>query len=365
MKLVYFSPVPWESFAQRPHKFVDWFQKKFDATVLWVDPYPTRLPILSDYRRLRLSKPAYSKQEGRSWLTVLRPRALPIEPLPYSAAINRLFWRRALGEICAFSDDATYLAVGKPSKMAIMTTKMLPGKLSLYDGMDDFPAFYSGWSRRAMLKRETWLIKEAKHVITSSTLLQQRWSQIRPDVQLIANGLDFGAMPNHSLTRRRDGEKVFGYIGTISTWFDWEWVIHLCNVRTSDVIRIIGPRLQPPPANLPKNLELLPACSHQDAMKAIHNFDVGLIPFKRNDLTAAVDPIKYYEYRALGLPILSTAFGEMVYRQNEEGTYISQGLHDIATLLDRALSFQFDYEKIKAFKHYASWEVRFENAVLF
>ena len=33
MQLVYFSPVPWASFAQRPHKFVEWFHARCGAIV--------------------------------------------------------------------------------------------------------------------------------------------------------------------------------------------------------------------------------------------------------------------------------------------------------------------------------------------
>src|SRR5207244_1989459 len=34
--------------------------------------------------------------------------------------------------------------------------------------------------------------------------------------------------------------------------------------------------------------------------------DVGLIPFKRNQLTYHADPIKAYEYLAAGLPVVAT-----------------------------------------------------------
>lgn len=45
MQLVYLSPLPWDSFSQRPHQFVEWFHNKHGGEVLWIDPYPTRLPI--------------------------------------------------------------------------------------------------------------------------------------------------------------------------------------------------------------------------------------------------------------------------------------------------------------------------------
>ena len=66
-------------------------------------------------------------------------------------------------------------------------------------------------------------------------------------------------------------------------------------------------------------------------------FDVGLIPFANNDVTAYVDPVKYYEYRALGLPVLSTRFGEMSHRNATDGVYfwdqLMSGEVDIATLI--------------------------------
>lgn len=82
-------------------------------------------------------------------------------------------------------------------------------------------------------------------------------------------------------------------------------------------VRVAHGRL-PPPANI----KLLPECSHASAIAAMATFSVGLIPFKLNRLTASVDPIKYYEYRALGLPVLCTRFGEMALRDKEPGVWI-------------------------------------------
>jgi hypothetical protein len=52
------------------------------------------------------------------------------------------------------------------------------------------------------------------------------------------------------------------------------------------------------------------------------SFDVGLIPFLRNNATRAVDPIKYYEYRSLGLPVISTVFGDMAYKDGDPGLFM-------------------------------------------
>ncbi|WP_256346703.1 hypothetical protein [Pseudomonas gingeri] len=94
MRLIYLSPMPWHSFSQRSHELVRCFHEKTDEPVLWIEPYPTRFPALGDLRQLRLASagathPRPTYPETPSWLTVLQPRALPIEPIPGSGWINR------------------------------------------------------------------------------------------------------------------------------------------------------------------------------------------------------------------------------------------------------------------------------------
>ena len=106
--LVYVSPLPWHSFAQRPHKFVEWFHARHGGPVLWIDPYPTRLPGPEDLRRLRTKLRGGSPPAARAlpgWLTVLPAPALPIEPLPGSGLLNGLLWRKLHQAVARFGAD--------------------------------------------------------------------------------------------------------------------------------------------------------------------------------------------------------------------------------------------------------------------
>jgi len=362
MRMVYLSPVPWSSFAQRPHKFVEWFHDSTGGEVLWVDPYPTRFPLLTDFRRIGMH---HSQENCLSppWLKVIKLTTLPIEPLPASDWINVLIWQTILNDIKAFSlKDQTLLVVGKPSVFALNVLKLLKGCKSIYDAMDDFPAFYSGLSRLAMRIREQMLVKRVNCVLASSTALKQRWDNVRGDIQLVRNGLDTAALPESIGSVPLRQNKVFGYVGTIASWFDWDWVIVLAKARPIDVVRLIGPVFTPTPNLLPQNIEILPPCNHQAALLAMQDFDVGLIPFLQNELTASVDPIKYYEYRALGLPVISTDFGEMAFRKNEEGVFLSQYSQDISDLVQGALFYNSESEFVRQFKTDNTWEARFAAA---
>lgn len=362
MRLIYLSPVPWVSFSQRPHRFVEWFRERTGGEVMWVDPYPTRFPNLHDLRRMS-SSAVLSGPGLPSWLRCLRPRALPLEPLPGSGVLNGWLWQDMFSQLDDFSrQGATLLVAGKPSVMAIALLPRLKLAGSIYDAMDDFPAFYGGISRLAMRSRERSLVKKVDRVLVSSTELHTRWSRARAGVRLVRNGLDVSGLQAMERSRVEGGRKVLGYVGTIAQWFDWEWLAALAKVRPSDVVRLIGPVHGHVPSRLPGNVELQPACDYAAALRAMAQFDLGLIPFRRSPLTASVDPIKYYEYRALGVPVLSTDFGEMSLREGEEGTFISRALPDLAAMVELALRFKATPESLKQFARGNAWGARFDNA---
>jgi glycosyltransferase involved in cell wall biosynthesis len=364
MRLVYLSPVPWASFAQRPQKFVEWFHERTLGQVLWVDPYPTRLPELADFKH-RPSSSREKQQSLREWITVIQPSALPIEPLPGLCLINKLMWASIFSQVREFiSGHDALIAAGKPSLLANLLIREHSNIPSLYDAMDEFPAFYNGLSKAGMKKREIELVALCSNMWVTSTGLQQRWRKTRPDIQFVPNGLDPALFSNKFKSELRRKGKVFGYIGTIAKWFHWDWVVELANTRPDDTVRLIGPTYGPVPKTLPHNIEFLPPCSHQQAITAMANFDIGIIPFKDDPLTASVDPIKYYEYRAMGLPVISTDFGEMSSRFDANGTFVSHSIEDIEEQITRALRHREMPETAREFIKQNSWAGRFDGAHL-
>ncbi|QRY82442.1 glycosyl transferase [Pseudomonas sp. PDNC002] len=280
--------------------------------------------------------------------------------------MNRCFWQRVFSRIDSFvSDSPTWLVIGKPSAFALHLLARFPHCSSMYDAMDDFPAFYAGFSRCALARRERAIAQRVDVLWASSPGLNARWERIRNDVRLVENALDLSVIVAASPAPLSSPTKVFGYVGTMAAWFDWDWVSALARARPDDEIRLIGPVFEPPTSTLPDNVVLLPACAHEAALQAMTEFDVGLIPFKRNALTASVDPIKYYEYRALALPVVSTDFGSMQGRSGAAGVFISHSIADIDSVVAAALQCERDPDVAQAFALQNSWEVRFDAAGLF
>lgn len=367
MQLVYLSPVPWQSFAQRPHKFVEWFHARTGGSVLWLDPYPVRFPNWNDLRRATLSVENRYPSSHPDWLSVLKPGGWPIEPIPGAHFVNKILWTNVLREVTSYSErDKTLLAIGKPSALALLLLVRLRNCSSLYDAMDDFPEFHSGISRLALTRREQELVRCVDVMLVSSSGLKRRWDAHHNDVRLVLNGLDDSIINSVAPSQKRINDKfVFGYVGTIASWFDWDWVCELALARPHDEVRLIGPVHNPAPSCLPANVAILPPCDHFSALRAMSDFDVGLIPFKRNSLTFSVDPIKYYEYRALGLPVISTDFGEMSRRIEEPGVFLCRDSSSIPVMANASLEYECDVVGREEFICRNSWGVRFDSAGLF
>jgi UDP-galactopyranose mutase len=60
------------------------------------------------------------------------------------------------------------------------------------------------------------------------------------------------------------------------------------------------------------NIHLLGARPYGSLPDLMAELDVLLIPFRVNELTRAVDPIKFYEYCATGKPIAATPIDEVI-----------------------------------------------------
>jgi hypothetical protein len=358
VQLIYLSPVPWASFRQRPHEFAEWFHRRIDAHVLWVEPYPARLPRWSDLSRLTAS--AMPRVEIPQWLNVCSPRALPLEPFAAGRALNRrLFWPAAFDRMDAFAkrDAATVIAIGKPSDLALVALQRKPELASVYDAMDDFAAFHSGAARAACAAIERQIVGHVTHRTTSSTLLAERMRARGLSVQLVPNGLAAARMPEPLPAGERRG---FGYIGTIASWFDWRWVCELAADWPDRTVEIVGPVHLEPPAALPANVALSSPLPHEQALQRMRGFAAGLIPFQQNELTASVDPVKYYEYRALGIPVISTPFGEMATRRGDSRVLLTEQPGQAREQIAALLAASDTAESTAQFRQRHDWAARFE-----
>jgi len=198
--------------------------------------------------------------------------------------------------------------------------KAINFKYVIADVMDDYPQFFSGLAQVSVNKLLKDILGKADIALFSSSGLINKYSSLAASSLLIKNACSHDFLSqlqeNSSDVNTQYLKKeviTYGYIGSIAKWFDWDFIFRLSSEKPNSLIRIIGPNYSKL-INLPKNVVLEPAIHHSQIPKIVKSFDYGLIPFKINELTDSVDPVKYYEYTAAKVPVISTSFGEMAQR---------------------------------------------------
>jgi len=107
---------------------------------------------------------------------------------------------------------------------------------------------------------------------------------------------------------------IIGYQGNISSYkTDLELLAHVARSRPQWSLVLVGPTGWGDPktdvrslSGLP-NVHLLGRVDYADLPRYVAGFDVALIPFRVSESTQSSFPMKFFEYLALGKPVVSTA----------------------------------------------------------
>ncbi|MEG1597759.1 MAG: hypothetical protein RR359_05750 [Bacilli bacterium] len=185
-------------------------------------------------------------------------------------------------------------------------------KIIWFDILDrlDFFSIYNKYSEK--IWRE---LRKNADFITYSALKLKHYTKSRKSILLqnAANPEDFEIDQDIVYEDLQNiilkGKKIIGYYGAIEKWFEWD-IIKLLNDSDKYSIVLIGNIGVEVDKSL-KNVYYLGPKKYSDLKYYASHFDVALIPFIVNSITNYVSPVKFFEYLAFHLPVLSTNIYEM------------------------------------------------------
>lgn len=338
MDIVYIAAGSWESILQRTQALA--IELAQQHRVLYVNSVLHSVPGMIR-RALR------HEGRGRVGLRAVRENLYVLDLVPgvpgscHSDAVNRMNlewqgwqlrrWAKKLG----LSDYVLWIATPWAARLA----DHLDPLLLCYDCMDNVPAFYRDHRRELVRSLEVPLVRRSDLVLVTAEELRAGCRPFNSAVHLVRNGVwnaDYrDATPAAELESLP--HPMFGYVGYLGDWLDQDAVAALAQRFPHGSVVLVGPvhtsvaRLE----RLP-NVHFTGRVPHHRLPGYIQAFDVGLIPFVLDDLAAAVDPVKFYEYCAAGKPVVATALPELV--RHGELCYLASATGEFNRRVEEALA---------------------------
>lgn len=211
--------------------------------------------------------------------------------------------------------------------------------------------------------------KEAIHnsdmVISTAPQLQRQWETKKPSF-LVPNAVNYEHFnsPQQYVPKIRGlGQKIVGYFGVIERRIDFELLINTFKNKPDWTLLLAGPIEEgyvPEAIKLMPNVHFSGRYSYSDLPAMIYSVDATIIPFKMDDASKSIYPLKLYEYMSTGKPIVCTLFNPDLLLPLEDQIYLASDFGTFEKAIGRAL-IDKDLEAQLSRKTFASmntWENR-------
>lgn len=354
MKIAYFAPIYFDDLKQRPQHIAEELSKKHE--VYYIEP------TISAMRYWIKGGKSYKKESysRNSNLYIIRVNGLfmlhrSLEAFDF-LHLNPISERIQLHSIIQTCD---VIWIGYPGWWYVVNH--IKGKKIIYDKMDDHVELsYTRRLKKFIKKAEKKVIKNATEVIVTSEVFYEEIKKRKTEVYLVRNAVPIELFKlkykKLELFLEEKTEIVYGYVGTIGNWFDFEAIRQLLNQDSRNKVIIVGSCYVPKMKH--ERLIYIPAIPKEAIPSMIESFDVCLYPFKKNEFLDTINPVKIYEYLAMNKPVLSVASRETMQFEN-----VCQLYHNYNELKDKCKNIKvpFSTEKeLQLFLSQNSWKNREE-----
>jgi GT2 family glycosyltransferase/glycosyltransferase involved in cell wall biosynthesis len=277
---------------------------------------------------------------GNVWeLKIATPHALDVYGGVMSAEMARSIaddldrLRRDLNITCAVS----FVQVPTWAAAAYQARERFGWRV-VYDCMDEWNTFPG--MKQPLLDAEKELVRKTDVLVVSAQRLAEKWHDERPDLLLARNAADFDHYANVRDNDLLAGlpHPIVGYFGAIADWFDLPLMVRLAKERPQYSFVLIGGIFNVPMAELEAlpNVAILGQKPYELMPKYLLHFDACIIPFLVNAVTEATDPVKFYEYIAMGKPVVAPRMPELYHYR--EHLYIADDHEDFLRKVDQAVA---------------------------
>lgn len=189
---------------------------------------------------------------------------------------------------------------------------------TVYDCMDELSCFVGAPPEMRM--NELRLLEDADLVFTGGASLFESKRKQHPSVYLFPSSVDVTHFARARVIEREPEDQAglpgprLGYAGVIDERMDLELIRYIAAARPEWQLVLLGPVVKIDPASLPKakNIHYLGMKQYSELPAYFSGWQIGMLPFARNEATKFISPTKTPEYLAAGLQVVSTPIRDVV-----------------------------------------------------
>jgi len=341
-----------------------------ENTILWINSIGLRNPGLksSDINRglskLRSFFKGIEKVDDRFY--VFTPIVVPFHRFTVIRTINGMILRLSLSYYTKKLGMRDIIYWSYLPNVAYLLKRM-KAKLIVYHCVDEWSKF--SFIDNRIVQEEQELCRLSDIVFASARSLYESRKPCNPNTFYISHGVDydyFHGGPSEGPEMPEDMAKIprpiAGFFGLIHEWIDQALLDYLI-INNPKVSFVFIGKQSVDVGDLKRhpNAHFLGQKEYSALLGYARRFDVGLIPFKVNELTINVNPIKLKEYLALGIPVVSVSLPEVrVYRSVVRIAETYQEFNDSLNeeLAGRHLSSQEERDRVA---RQETWERKVEE----
>jgi hypothetical protein len=325
---IYFGPEKWYGLWRNRHQLMSRFSQ--NNKVVYVEP----LMRLKKLRRSLYNKDIYwneiLKDIKTNRVTKLNKNLYIFHSPLYTPVSNRsllkkltlYFWKNSLKKVLdKLCIENPIIWISRPSCLDLVSK--FDKKLIIYHVVDEYSAYSNidFENKKRIQKQEQKISEKADMIITVSKSLYDSKRALNNHTYLVPNAVDY-----HAFARALNSEKqlptdisclprpIIGYSGLIASKLDFNLLKYMSEAHPNWSIAMVGfikdkyCEFEIKLLKQSKNVHFLGLKNIDKIPYYIKAFDVCIAPYKINEHSRNMSPLKIYDYLATGKPVVTTNF---------------------------------------------------------
>lgn len=254
---------------------------------------------------------------------VITPPVIPVNFLPEGKTYRNILYfnecliRKRLKKIIKAEKIKEFIFINSFNFHYPDIAKGLHPLLTVYHCVDPMIVPYD---MKHGIQSEAALVSKSDLVICTSMALYREKSKENKNTYFVPNATDSDLLEkvqdkNLSVHAQVRGIKspIVGYLGTIERRINYQLLQQVAEANPDYSFVLAGPvtatYLPQSLAEL-ENVHLLGAIPYDQVPQLIKSFDIAIIPFKKDEVSNTIFPIKLFEYLGAGKPVIATDFND-------------------------------------------------------